>query len=110
MTKSVFEFRHKSWYSDDTFELLRKFNVGFCIHDMSGKESPRVVTADIVYVRFHGTTGKYSGSYPQSVLREWAKWLKAQAKSSSSIYAYFNNDVHGHAIKNAKQLKDSMHI
>ena len=107
---AVFEFRHESWYSDDTFELLRKFNFGFCIHDMPGKKSPREVTADIVYVRFHGTTGRYSGSYPISTLRDWAKWFKEQTKSARSIYAYFNNDIHGHAIKNAKQLKDSMHI
>ena len=107
---AVFEFRHESWYSDDTFELLRKFNVGFCIHDMPGKESPRVVTTDIVYVRFHGTTGRYSGSYPKSALREWAKWLKAQAKNARGIYAYFNNDAQAHAIKNAKQLKEQLRI
>jgi len=103
---AAFEFRHKSWYSDDTFELLSKFNVGFCIHDMPGKESPRVVTADIIYVRFHGTTGRYSGSYPKSQLQDWAKWLRTKAEEVSSVYAYFNNDIGGHAIKNAKTLRD----
>jgi uncharacterized protein YecE (DUF72 family) len=103
---AVFEFRHESWYSDDTFNLLRKFGVGFCIHDMPGKESPRVVTADIVYIRFHGTTGRYAGSYPKSQLQDWAKWLKEQAKTARGIYAYFNNDIGGHAIKNARQLRE----
>jgi len=72
---------------------------------MPGKESPRVVTADIIYVRFHGTTGRYSGSYSKSVLASWAKWLKEQSKQARGIYVYFNNDAHAHAIKNAKQLK-----
>ncbi|MHC4438494.1 MAG: DUF72 domain-containing protein [Planctomycetota bacterium] len=102
---AVFEFRHESWYEDDTFELLEKSGAGFCIHDMPGKESPRIVTGDIIYVRFHGTTGRYSGSYPKSQLQSWANWLKDQTKKVRAIYIYFNNDEHAHAIKNAKQLK-----
>jgi uncharacterized protein YecE (DUF72 family) len=103
---AVFEFRHRTWYSDDTFELLGKSGVGFCIHDMPGKESPRVITSDIIYVRFHGTTGRYAGSYPKSALQNWATWFKEQAKDARSIFAYFNNDTHAHAIKNAKQLRE----
>lgn len=103
---AVFEFRHESWYSDDIFELLAKSNAAFCIHDMPGKKSPRVVTGKIIYIRFHGTTGRYAGNYPESALQDWATWLKDQAKTASSIYAYFNNDAQGRAIKNAKQLKE----
>jgi uncharacterized protein YecE (DUF72 family) len=102
---AVFEFRHQSWYVDDTFDLLDKAGVGFCVHDLSGNESPRIVTGDVVYVRFHGTTGRYAGNYPESTLRDWAEWLQDQAKKARAIYAYFNNDIHGHAIKNAMQLK-----
>jgi uncharacterized protein YecE (DUF72 family) len=103
---AIFEFRHKSWYCDDTFKLLKKFRAGFCIHDMPGKESPLIITSDIIYVRFHGTTGRYSGSYSKSQLQNWAKWFKEQAKKARGIYIYFNNDAHAHAIKNAKQLKE----
>jgi len=103
---AIFEFRHKSWYCDDTSKLLKKFKAGFCIHDMPGKESSRTVTSDIIYIRFHGTTGRYSGSYSKSQLQDWAKWLKEQAKNARGIYIYFNNDAHAHAIKNAKQLKE----
>jgi len=102
---AIFEFRNKSWYSEDTFKLLSQFGAGFCIHDMPGKESPRVVTADIIYIRFHGSTGKYSGRYSKSALHNWAKWLKEHKHEALAIYAYFNNDINAHAIKNAKQLK-----
>ena len=102
---AIFEFRHKSWYSNDTFNLLGKFSVGFCIHDMPDKESPRVVTANIIYIRFHGSTGKYSGSYSKYALQNWAKWLKEHKHEALGIYIYFNNDINGHAIENAKQLK-----
>jgi uncharacterized protein YecE (DUF72 family) len=103
---AVFEFRHESWYCEQTYKLLTQFGAGFCIHDMPGKESPQIVTSDIIYIRFHGTTGRYSGNYPDSQLEDWAGWIKKQSKKASGIYVYFNNDAHGHAIKNAKQLKE----
>jgi len=103
---SVFEFRHESWYCKDTYKLLREFNVGFCIHDLSGNESPKVITGDIIYVRFHGTTGRYSGCYSKSMLANWAKWLKDRAKDVRGIYVYFNNDACAYAVRNAKELKE----
>ena len=105
---AVFEFRHDSWFSEDTFKLLNKFGAGFCVHDLSGKETPRVVTAGIIYVRFHGPSGKYCGNYSKSMLQNWAKWLKEQAREVSGIYAYFNNDIGGHAVNNAEQLGEQL--
>ena len=73
---------------------------------MPGKESPQMVTSDTIYIRFHGAAGRYSGDYPKSQLQNWAKWIKGKSKKARGVYVYFNNDAHGHAIKNAKQLKD----
>ena len=105
---AVFEFRDNSWFSEDTFKLLNKCNAAFCVHDLVGKETPRVVTTDIVYVRFHGPSGRYRGNYSKSMLKSWAKWLKDRTKEARSVYAYFNNDVGGHAIKNAKALREQL--
>jgi uncharacterized protein YecE (DUF72 family) len=106
--KAIFEFRHESWFSEETYKLLSEYNVGFCVHDLWQKGTPRIVTGDKAYVRFHGTTGRYSGSYSKAQLRDWANWLKDQTKKVRGIYVYFNNDVHGHAVKNAKQLKEQL--
>jgi len=106
--KAVFEFRHASWYEQDTFDLLNTRGVAFCVHDMAGEESPRVVTGDTIYVRFHGPSGRYAGNYTDAMLRRWADWLKDQTQSASTIYAYFNNDIDGHAIGNAKTLREAM--
>jgi len=102
---AVFEFRHDSWFSEDTFKLLNKFGAGFCVHDLSGKETPRVVTADIIYVRFHGPTGKYEGNYSKPALKNWAQWIRDNGAGISSVFAYFNNDIGGHAVTNAKTLR-----
>lgn len=102
---AVFEFRHKTWYTDDTFELLDKSNAAFCIHDLDHLATPRTITAETIYIRFHGTTGKYSGNYSGKILADWAKWIKSQLPQVTAAYAYFNNDISAHAIKNAATLK-----
>jgi len=107
---AVFEFRHKSWFSDDTYRLLSEFNAGFCIHDLAGVPTPRVITADLIYVRFHGPTGKYQGNYSRPALQNWAKWIKDNIKGKKAVFAYFNNDIHANAVHNAKQLKEQFRI
>ena len=106
--RAVFEFRHQSWYEQDTFDLLNRHGVALCIHDMGEAAPPRRVTAETVYIRFHGTSGRYAGNYPDAMLRDWAGWMSDQAASVRAIYAYFNNDVAGHAINNARTLKHIM--
>ena len=108
--KAVFEFRHESWYTDDTYELLDKFNAGFCIHDLEGQQTPRIITGNVIYIRFHGTSGRYTGSYTKPMLSRWAKWIKENQKSVSAVYAYFNNDALGHAVANARILKSLVSI
>ncbi len=100
---SVFEFRHESWFSDDTYELLGDFNAAFCIHDLM--DVPRVITSDVIYLRFHGTTGRYQGNYPKSTLQNWANWAKDNVKDKKAFFAYFNNDYNAYAVANAKALR-----
>jgi uncharacterized protein YecE (DUF72 family) len=99
---SVFEFRHESWFSQDCCELLKEFNAGFCIHDLM--DVPRLITSDVIYLRFHGTTGRYKGNYSKSTLRSWANWTKDNLKGKKALFAYFNNDYNAHAVHNAKTL------
>ncbi len=66
-------------------------------------DHPRLVTADWVYLRFHGD--RYSGSYPTQVLKEQAKWIEQQLAGGRDVFAYFNNDAEGCAVRNAAELK-----
>jgi uncharacterized protein YecE (DUF72 family) len=103
--RAVFEFRDASWHQQDTFDLLNKHGVALCVHDMGDKAPPRVVTGGMIYVRFHGTNGRYQGDYPDFMLQDWAGWIRSQIGSARAAYAYFNNDISGHALKNAQTLK-----
>jgi len=105
---AVFEFRHKSWFSEDVFSLLNESGCSFCIHDMPGIETPRVVTSNVIYIRFHGPTGKYAGSYSKTSLRDWAGWIKANIEKARAVYVYFNNDANAYAVNNAKTLKEQL--
>jgi uncharacterized protein YecE (DUF72 family) len=103
--KAVFEFRNETWYADETFKLLDKFNSGFCIHDLGGELTPKIITGGVIYIRFHGTLGRYAGSYTRPMLTRWVKWIKENRESVPAVYAYFNNDALGHAVTNARTLK-----
>ncbi len=100
------EFRHKSWYEEEVYELLKNKNIAFCIHDFSRRQTPFVVTADFIYIRFHGKNGRYIGSYDDEVLANWAQKIKEAAKREEvkRIFCYFNNDFYGYAIKDARRL------
>lgn len=101
----VFEFRDPTWYVEPVYRLLRQYNVALCLHDWGGEKSPQEITADFTYIRFHGTTGRYAGSYPDEMLTGWASDIRSWAGRLRSIYAYFNNDVGGHAIRNGQTLQ-----
>jgi uncharacterized protein YecE (DUF72 family) len=105
---AVFEFRHRSWCDEETFDLLRRRGVALCVHDLGESAPPRLVTGEMAYVRFHGTDSRYAGNYPDHLLHDWAGWLKSIAGNVRAVYAYFNNDISGHALNNARTLKQIM--
>ena len=102
----AFEFRELSWMTPEVCRILRRFNAAFCIYELAGYHTPLEITADFSYIRLHGpTTGKYQGSYSQSRLEEWARWMEEQAKSLKAVYVYFDNDQAGYAAQNALALR-----
>lgn len=102
----VFEFRDESWLVKEVYDVLRKHNAAFCIHNLVGRQTPFEITADFTYVRFHGPgAAKYRGSYSTNALQNWADRIGNWRADLSAVYVYFNNDVGGAAIENAKTLK-----
>lgn len=101
----VFEFREKSWLTEEVLALLDSRDVAFCAHDMPGLATPRWAAGPIAYVRFHGGTGKYVGRYPDETLLGWTDWIVGQAGAGRDVWCYFNNDIGGHAIDDALTLR-----
>ena len=100
----AFEFRDASWFDDKAFRALEERGAALCIYDLGGQVSPEEVTADFVYVRFHGPAARYKGHYRTAELRRWAKAFSEWAGRGLAVYAYFNNDQEGHAVRDAREL------
>jgi uncharacterized protein YecE (DUF72 family) len=102
------EFRHPSWHDAAVYDLLERRGAAYCV--MSGAGLPCVLraTAPFVYVRLHGpdTEHLYGGSYSDADLGWWAARIDEWAAGGRDVYAYFNNDGHGYAVRNAERLRE----
>lgn len=98
----VIEFRDPRWLREDVYAQLRNHRVALCIHDMIDKH-PRELTADWVYLRFHGI--HYRGCYSAQTLTAEATRIKDYLARGLDVYAYFNNDAEGYAVRNALDLR-----
>ena len=101
----AFEFRHPSWFNEEVYEVLKKFNACLCFVSSPDWPTAEVFRADFIYVRFHGEERLYSSDYSDKKLKEWAQKFKKWLKDGRDVYAYFNNDALGYAPENAKTLK-----
>lgn len=94
------EFRHNTWYCADTYKLLAQYGACMVIHDIPKSATPKLPQwTDFVYMRFHGPTGDYRGSYTKAFLRKYAAMTNDWLKAGKTVYAYFNNTI-GDALKN----------
>ena len=98
----VLEFRNSGWFTDEVLDTLHENGCGFCVHDGTAG-CPTVATADFAYVRFHGTSA-HNGNYDRKALRKWADKIEEWLADGLDVHAYFNNDVGGYAVQNAKTL------
>lgn len=102
----AFEFRNTTWYTNEVYKLLKKYNCAFCIYQLAGHMSPIEVTTDWVYLRLHGPTkNKYQGSYDFKTLESWAEKAREWQKTGKDVYIYFDNDDSGYAVFNAQVIE-----
>jgi uncharacterized protein YecE (DUF72 family) len=101
-----FEFRHPSWFCEQTYDLLSANNMNLCIaHSAEFATSAPQQTCDFVYLRFHGPEKLYESEYSEKEMETWADRARQWLRHSKFLCAFFNNDYHGYAIRNAGQLK-----
>jgi uncharacterized protein YecE (DUF72 family) len=106
--RHTFEFRDRSWFTNDVFELLRAYGAALAYGDHPERPwQPLELTADWSFVRFHyGRRGR-RGNYSETELREWADEL-SEVRRQAELFVYFNNDWEGFAVRNALRLKELM--
>jgi uncharacterized protein YecE (DUF72 family) len=100
------EVRDPDWLHREVYAVLREHGAALCTHDLIDHH-PRLLTADWVYLRLHGPDRRerYAGSYSPQALSGAARRLRRHLQAGRDAYVYFNNDVGGHAVANALDLK-----
>ncbi|UTA67707.1 MULTISPECIES: DUF72 domain-containing protein [Emticicia] len=101
---NVVEFRHKSWWNNQVYDLLAEQGVVFC-----GVSIPKDIPEEVIsnhptalYYRLHGKPELFKSEYSEETLQELAENIK---KSQKNTYVYFNNTWGLAAINNARYLQ-----
>jgi uncharacterized protein YecE (DUF72 family) len=102
----VLEVRHNTWLENDSLNQMATYEVGLVI-SQSGGVFPysEMVTARNVYLRFHGPAALYASPYSDADLDYFAGRMRTWLEEGHVVWAFFNNDIHGHAFRDAARLK-----
>ena len=103
--RHIVEFRHPSWFDDETADCLAKAAIANCLSDASNWPLWERITTDIVYIRLHGHTGTYASSYNSPELARWAGRISHWLEQCEQVHVYFDNDAECAAPFNALELK-----
>ena len=108
--RHTFEFRHRSWFVEPVYDLLRARGVALTIGDHPERPfQSHEMTADWTFVRFHyGARGR-RGNYSEAELETWAKRLDGWRRDVE-VLAYFNNDWEGFAVDNGLWLRERLGV
>ncbi len=109
-TRHAFEFRHESWFVPEAARLLEHYGFSLCIPDSPHLPTAEIVTASFIYLRFHGSKSLYSSKYTDEELAHWAQKAQIWLDQGKSLYAFFNNDVSGYAIENARRFREFLTV
>jgi uncharacterized protein YecE (DUF72 family) len=83
---SAFEFRHVSWFADEIFDLLKKYNRALCVAETEERATPDVVTADFCYYRYR------KPSYTDEERRAMVTRLGEHLSAGRDAFAYYKHE------------------
>ena len=96
------EFRHDSWLVPAVFDMLREHRIALCIPDHPKMPKLFEITSDFTYIRMHLPLRGLG--YGERALQPWAERVRDWRSQKLDVFVYFNNDIEGHAIKDAKTM------
>ena len=94
----AFEVRHASWYTEETYQLLRNFDTALCLAETDETAPPDVVTAGFAYVRLRRE------AYSAKELAAWRNRFDGWNKQGVDVYCYVKHEDAGKGPKYARQL------
>ncbi len=96
------EFRHQSWWTAETRQLLERHGAALCWADrLERPVTPLWRTADWGYLRLHEGAAQPWPRYGAPALRSWVQRTAQAWPDNADVFAYFNNDQGGAALHDA---------
>ena len=96
--QAAFEFRHDSWFNDETYEELKKHNVALCIAETESITTPEERTAKYIYFRFR------KPSYNAAEVGKLAERVERCLADGLETYAFFKHEEDPRSPLNAVEL------
>jgi uncharacterized protein YecE (DUF72 family) len=108
--KYAVEFRNASWLREETWRLLRDYEVAYTVVDEPLLPPEVHLTADFAYFRWHGKGENiwFDYRYSKDELDTWVPKVLETANKVKKVYGYFNNHYHGYAPENCLQLIEKL--
>jgi len=103
--RCAFEFRDQSWLTEAVYEALAEHGAALVRSSAPRFPDADVITADFVYVRMHGDQKTYASKYSEATLKLWADRSEEWCSEGRGVFIYFNNDLHGYAVEDARSLR-----
>ena len=105
------EFRHPSWYTSETAELLKAHGVCWAAIDYIDLPKQIGLTTDFLYLRWLGRHGRFESKDHEKLdvtpeLVWWWNYLQPQLGRVQTIYGFFNNDYAGYSPSTCNRFKD----
>jgi uncharacterized protein YecE (DUF72 family) len=95
------EPRNRSWFTPALTAVLERHGAALCWADRRRPVTPVEATVNWGYVRFHGGRGSPRGCYGDDALESWVDRIRSAWPAERDVFAYFNNDFHGCAPRDA---------
>jgi uncharacterized protein YecE (DUF72 family) len=102
LKESVFEFRHESWLSDPTYDLLEKYHAGWCIAETEDMKPVLKVIGGLAYFRLR------KDAYDPKSIDEWSTRIRGLVKDAKEVYVYLRHDETGENAAHALRLREEI--
>jgi uncharacterized protein YecE (DUF72 family) len=104
------EFRHRSWQTMATGQLLQNHNVCWASADYIHMDKRVTATSDLLYIRWIGRHGRFDSHDvelidPTPDLETWVQEIQSQIGEVFSVYGFFNNDYSGYSPTTCNRFK-----
>ncbi len=98
----AFEFRDRSWFTEEVYDILRRNTAALCIAETDELQTPPVWTADFAYFRLRRS------DYPKTMRRRIAITMRKRLSECGDIYAFFKHEERPESPLYARELLESV--